>query len=355
MPQIKQSLVDNNTLFNLDGLDYAKNVYTVCYNNLLVDNTKNIIPTDVGVGIINKYNGSILKSPSLVIDWKDSNGDPYTSLNLLLSDLSNLLGFLGGGSVGPNFNITQKVESFSEFIPGSAQGEIGYSENSQGTPWLPGNIGGTYYPSGWYVWNDSEWVSDRNAIANQLEDLILNKADINEVYTKSESDSMFLTQDGDGSQLTDVDANSLIRFNLGSSDFGSQSSDINNNTMVSGIYRISASTTGNPIGSSGILYHFYTGATGYVAQLAHFINAVDINRMFIRHYTPNLSDWTTWTEVLHTGNTAPTTFANLPTSPSKGDIRSITDASVVSYRSIASGGGTNAAIVLYDGLNWVYS
>lgn len=48
------------------------------------------------------------------------------------------------------------------------------------------------------------------------------------------------------------------------------------------------------------------------------------------------------------------TFDTLPTTPAIGDIAYITDASSVAYRSVATGGGSNTAIVFYDGTNWLY-
>ena len=45
--------------------------------------------------------------------------------------------------------------------PTTVPGEFYYAENSQGTQWLPGSFGGTYYPDGLYystgtVWETSE-------------------------------------------------------------------------------------------------------------------------------------------------------------------------------------------------------
>ena len=48
------------------------------------------------------------------------------------------------------------------------------------------------------------------------------------------------------------------------------------------------------------------------------------------------------------------TFATLPASPIQGWMRTITDASAITYRAIASGGGTDFALVVYDGTNWIY-
>lgn len=48
-------------------------------------------------------------------------------------------------------------------------GNLAYVMNSQGTAWLPGTLGGTYYPKGIYIFDGTKWVSDRNAIAQQLQ------------------------------------------------------------------------------------------------------------------------------------------------------------------------------------------
>ena len=47
------------------------------------------------------------------------------------------------------------------------------------------------------------------------------------------------------------------------------------------------------------------------------------------------------------------TFATLPT-PSTGKLAVINDASAITYRANAAGGGTDVALVMYDGTNWIY-
>lgn len=53
---------------------------------------------------------------------------------------------------------------------GDYTNQIAYVRASQGSAWLPATLGGTYYPAGWYIWTGSAWVSDRNAIANAIND-----------------------------------------------------------------------------------------------------------------------------------------------------------------------------------------
>lgn len=51
-----------------------------------------------------------------------------------------------------------------------SEGDLSYVYDSQGTAWLPGIVGGDYYPNGIYVYSGSNWASDRNAIAIQLQE-----------------------------------------------------------------------------------------------------------------------------------------------------------------------------------------
>jgi hypothetical protein len=47
------------------------------------------------------------------------------------------------------------------------------------------------------------------------------------------------------------------------------------------------------------------------------------------------------------------TYATLP-SALIGDIAHITDASTISYRADAAGGGSDFALVVYNGTKWIY-
>jgi hypothetical protein len=70
---------------------------------------------------------------------------------------------IGGGT---NYD---RAESFSQLSDGDGVGSLAYVNSSEGTAWLPGSIGGNYYPSGWYLWTGTIWKSDRNSIASQLQ------------------------------------------------------------------------------------------------------------------------------------------------------------------------------------------
>jgi hypothetical protein len=75
-------------------------------------------------------------------------GDGFTSLNVL----SPLISSVGGGSSYPS------VANFDALPLASAHPQDIYiTLNSQGTRWLPGSLGGTYYSKGFYYSDGSSW------------------------------------------------------------------------------------------------------------------------------------------------------------------------------------------------------
>ena len=64
-----------------------------------------------------------------------------------------------------------KSANFSGLEAGTRVGQLAYVTASEGTAWLPSTLGGSYYPKGWYVWDGTDWVSDRNTTAAQLESI----------------------------------------------------------------------------------------------------------------------------------------------------------------------------------------
>ena len=100
-------------------------------------------------------------------------------------------------------------------------------------------------------------------------------------------------------------------FGLGVTDFTVTTTNLNDTSLASGFYKFASTATGNPAGSSGSLINLKSGANGYITQFAHFINAADTKRIFIRHYSPALANWSTWAEDIHSQNIG--SFATLPT------------------------------------------
>jgi len=88
----------------------------------------------------------------------------------LFSELSTFFFFkLGGGSsthLGVFDNYTDLITQF----PTAGTGDLAYVENSQGTFWLPGGMGGDFYSKGVYMFNGTNWDSSVDEIAKQLEE-----------------------------------------------------------------------------------------------------------------------------------------------------------------------------------------
>lgn len=176
MPKITQSVSSPEKMFVLNGLEYKKDVYEVFYLNKEVSSGSQEINTNkikIGLRSIH-YPSNIIQNPVLFSDYVDGSDQPYTSFNDLITDLADLIGFNLGGGVGSVISVTQQVATYNDLVAGDNIGELAYVENSQGTAWLPYTLGGTYYPKGFYLWDGTNWVSDRNAIANQLEQTIIN-------------------------------------------------------------------------------------------------------------------------------------------------------------------------------------
>jgi len=75
----------------------------------------------------------------------------------------------GGGGGGSSQPFAFTADNYTQLLTltGMVSGNLAYVTNAEGTAWLPGTIGGSYYPNGIYVYT-TEWTSDRNAISLQL-------------------------------------------------------------------------------------------------------------------------------------------------------------------------------------------
>jgi hypothetical protein len=169
MPTIKASINNADRFFYLDGLDYEKGVYTLYYDSVEINTAKEINESVIRVGIRSKSEfNRVLVRPKLVTNWTDGT-TPYSDFDTLIADISTLI-------VGPvtaqGLSITQNVLNYAALDDGDTAGDLAYVRESQGTAWLSAISLGNYYPAGWYVWSGSDWVSDRNAIADQLEALV---------------------------------------------------------------------------------------------------------------------------------------------------------------------------------------
>jgi len=176
-----------------------------------------IFAVDSGIAILDQ----IRTQPKIhITNSLDSSGLVAYTVETFKTFARINLGFsaASGGSGAP----TQVALNYSALVAGTTVGELAYAQASQGTQWLPAGLGGTYYPAGWYVWNGSDWISDRNAIANQLylnELALNNKADnidlTNEINARIAADEGTVTvhsdivDAGSGYIITDTERNLL--------------------------------------------------------------------------------------------------------------------------------------------------
>lgn len=85
----------------------------------------------------------------------DANGDPRLAT--------------ASGSGAPSDLII--VDTYADLPTGEPEDTIAFVLNSTGTPWLPGSLGGTYRPAGWYIYRGSVWISTEKLIDEALDDI----------------------------------------------------------------------------------------------------------------------------------------------------------------------------------------
>ena len=164
---------------------YRKNNYFIINNETIKSGgylAKDILIEEVVAdisynifGVLPKYNNTTLQllhtvsipnilkeddSPYTTQEWVDF----YTVNTGFFFELNN---DSNAGVIPTN----QFVENYSALPdPTTVPYQIWVSENAQGTQWLPGSLGGTYYPEGGYFSDGIKWIYDKNNYqATQLE------------------------------------------------------------------------------------------------------------------------------------------------------------------------------------------
>lgn len=217
MVTLKQSTVDTTKYFNLNGLEYRKSLWDVYYDTELAF-ADGVFDTDeIRVGLRSSSDKSlIIQQPRKINFWRNGTLTPYSDLSVLLDDIANVIGFSANNS---GINLTQQATSRSFFTDGVNVGDLAYAEQSEGIQWASAVGLGNYYPKGLYVWDGLEWVSDRNAIADQLQDLInnlANKANDNEVLKRRTFEAV--NKNIEGYPYSFVEVNGVVQtktFDLG--------------------------------------------------------------------------------------------------------------------------------------------
>lgn len=82
------------------------------------------------------------------------NGSGFYTVNTGFFEVTN-----GGGGDTGSIPANQFVANYSSLPdPTTVPYQIWICENAEGTQWLPGSLGGTYYPEGGYVSDGTKWI-----------------------------------------------------------------------------------------------------------------------------------------------------------------------------------------------------
>lgn len=135
---------------------------------------------------------------------------------------------------GSGTSVGQRAAVYSALTAGTNVGDLAYVNQGEGTQWLPGTLGGTYYPYGWYIWDGISWISDRNNIVNQLQlnvEGLGGKANVIHTHIKSD--------------ITDFNDNDYATFAQGTlADLALQVGDNNSSLINDAGYIVKANITG---------------------------------------------------------------------------------------------------------------
>ena len=78
----------------------------------------------------------------------------------------------GGGSGTGYIGVFANYTALTTAYPTAPLLSLAYVQNSQGTAWLPGSLGGTFYSKGTYLFDGVNWVDGLDEISDELQDLI---------------------------------------------------------------------------------------------------------------------------------------------------------------------------------------
>ena len=168
-------LSNGNVLVDRAGVEYSLNP------DMQV--TKQISGDSLGCNVRHK-NGSVIDTflvdDVIKVVRRDGTETTINDVDTLFFELSRFfffkIGSGGANDLGVFDNYTDLITQF----PTASLFDRAYVENSQGTVWLPGTFGGTFFSKGTYLWNGTIWDSAVDEIAKQLEDNII---DISSVQT----------------------------------------------------------------------------------------------------------------------------------------------------------------------------
>jgi len=141
------------------------------------------------------FNGGGL-TPQILDALQNANSPDATNVFATLNDLgvttldsvvvntdgTLTINYNGGSSittVKSVLDIKYNVENYTELLSVTGQNlyDFAYVREQQGTSWLPGSLGGTYYGAGLYMWDGVLWVESKTNIYNELNNILNSKSD----------------------------------------------------------------------------------------------------------------------------------------------------------------------------------
>lgn len=82
---------------------------------------------------------------------------------------------VGGGSGTGYIGVFANYTALTTAYPTAPTLSLAYLQNSQGTAWLPGGLGGTFYSKGTYLFDGVNWVDGLDEVSEELQELIDNQ------------------------------------------------------------------------------------------------------------------------------------------------------------------------------------
>lgn len=82
---------------------------------------------------------------------------------------------VGGGSGTGYIGVFANYTALTTAYPTAPTLSLAYVQNSQGTAWLPGGLGGTFYSKGTYLFDGVNWVDGLDEVSEELQELIDNQ------------------------------------------------------------------------------------------------------------------------------------------------------------------------------------
>jgi len=121
------------------------------------------------VSIRNINNIDINYTDEVYSEYQNEAGVAYGSLDDLITDLDDIIRRGGaGGDVNYQGSFTNYTALTTAYPAGNA-GFFAFVENAEGTQWLPGSIGGSYFGAGWYYDTGLIWTNKNDAVFKELE------------------------------------------------------------------------------------------------------------------------------------------------------------------------------------------